>query len=86
MGPLRPAEAAERVSSDLRCPHCGGTLLPDTLEEADLVCLLCSRRFNLVERHLEPAQLAFEALPDVGDRRRAKPRPAATDGFMQFHR
>jgi len=27
---------------------------------------------------------AFEALPDIGDRRRAKPRP--TDGFLHFHR
>ena len=50
---------------DLRCPHCGGDLLPDTLGEADLCCLLCSRRYNLVESHLEPARLAFEALPEV---------------------
>ncbi|OGR89977.1 MAG: hypothetical protein A2V88_12285 [Elusimicrobia bacterium RBG_16_66_12] len=61
---------------DLPCPRCGGDLLPDTLREADLQCLMCSRRYNLVERCLEPAQLAFEALPDVGDRRRAKPRSA----------
>ena len=59
---------------DLPCPRCGGDVLPDTLGEADLICLLCSRRFNLVESRLEPAQLAFAPLPDVGDRRRAKPR------------
>ncbi len=62
------------MSADLPCPRCGGDLLPDTLEQSDFCCLMCSRRFNLVERRLEPAQLAFEALPDVGDRRRAKPR------------
>ena len=54
---------------DLRCPHCGGDLLPDTLREADLCCLMCSRRFNLVERHLEPAQLAFLSLHGGGPRR-----------------
>ena len=74
------------MSPDLRCPRCGGDLLPDTLGEAELCCLQCSRRFNLVESHLEPAQLAFEALPDIGDRRRAKPHSPATDGFLQFHR
>ena len=53
------------MKPELRCPHCGGDLLPDTLGEADLCCLLCSRRYNLVESHLEPARLAFEALPEV---------------------
>jgi len=61
---------------DPRCPRCGGDLLPDTLQESDLCCLMCSRRWNLVEHRLEPAQIAFEALPDVGDRRLAKPRDA----------
>jgi len=58
---------------ELRCPRCGGNLIADRLREADLCCLMCSRRWNLLESRLEPAQLAFEALPDVGDRRRAKP-------------
>ena len=62
------------MRADLPCPHCGGRLLPDTLGEADLCCLQCSRRYNLIEGRLEAAQLAFEALPDVGDRRRARPR------------
>ena len=62
------------MAPDLRCPACGGNLLPDTLAEADFCCLTCSRRFNLVEQRLEPAQIAFEALPEIGDRRRAKPR------------
>jgi len=62
------------MALDLRCPHCGGDLLRDTLGEADLCCLMCSRRYNIIESQLQPAQLAFEALPDVGDRRRAKPR------------
>jgi len=59
---------------DPRCPRCGGNLVADDLREANLRCLMCARRYNLVESRLEPAQLAFEALPDVGDRRRAKPR------------
>jgi len=62
------------MSPDPRCPRCGGNLVADQLREADLCCMICSRRWNLVEQRLEPAQLAFEALPDVGDRRRAKPR------------
>jgi len=62
------------MAPDPRCPRCGGNLVADDLREADFRCLMCSRRWNLVESRLEPAQLAFEALPDVGDRRRAKPR------------
>jgi len=69
---------------DPRCPRCGGNLIADPLGDADRQCLQCSRRWNLVDGRLVPAQLAFEALPDVGDRRR--PRPPATDGFLQFHR
>jgi len=64
------------MNLDLPCPRCGGDLLADRLGEADLCCLQCSRRYNLVERRLEPAQLAFKVLPDVGDRRRRR-RPAA---------
>ena len=57
------------MSPDLRCPRCGGNLVADQLREADLCCLMCSRRWNLVERRLEPAQLDFLSLHGGGPRR-----------------
>jgi len=63
------------MSPELACPRCGGDLLPDTLREADLICLMCSRRYNLVERRLEPAQGSFLSFHGGGEpkprRRRA---------------
>ena len=72
----------------LRCPRCGGNLLVDQLREADLCCLMCNRRWNLVERRLEPAQLAFPQPGGLDAPRggRHRKRPPATDGFLQFHR
>ena len=53
------------MSPDLPCPRCTGNLVTDTLGEADLICMLCSRRWNLVEQHLEPAQLSLDALGPI---------------------
>jgi len=47
------------MAPEPRCPRCGGNLVADDLREANLRCLMCSRRWNLTEQHLEPAQLAF---------------------------
>ena len=60
---------------DLPCPRCGGDLLPDILREAELCCLMCSRRYNLVERRLEPAQLDFLSFHGGAPRRRREGQP-----------
>lgn len=54
---------------DLRCPRCGSNLVADTLLEADLCCLMCSRRYNLVEGRVRDAQSAFLSFHGGGNPR-----------------